>query len=315
MEQNHKTKEAIKRIDHLIYKGVFNSKKDLCKAIDYKATSLSQVYSGSRNMPSDKVSRLEIIWKEYEKDSVSLVEEDRQNYGSQIIVTTVDNSGRDNIVLVDTKAQAGYLLGYEDAEFIKDLPSFNLPGLSQGTYRMFEVSGNSMLKSDGGLYPGDHVIGQWTELTSIRNDRVYIVVSKDEGVVVKRVSYKPEEKKLILKSDNKSGEYPPFAVNIQDIKEVWYVIKHLSNHITPPSDLYQRAISNEDKIIAQSDEITRLSKRVAHILTELAAQKELTLSHYEYFSDIIQSDNEEMDRLKERVNKLAALSGERSKSS
>ena len=79
------------------------------------------------------------------------------------VVTTVDNSGKDNIVLVPIKAQAGYLVGAQQQEYIESLPAFWLPGLGPGSYRAFEVSGYSMLADRQGFYPGDIVIAEFVE--------------------------------------------------------------------------------------------------------------------------------------------------------
>src|ERR1700761_4875150 len=89
-------------------------------------------------------------------------------------IITVDNSGNDNIIYVPVKARAGYLLGYGDAEFMESLPTFRLPGLSNATYRMFEVEGPSMAPN---VLHGDRIIGEWVEhLNDIRDNRVYVIV-------------------------------------------------------------------------------------------------------------------------------------------
>ena len=76
----------------------------------------------------------------------------------KILSITVDDNDKEYIDLVPQKAAAGYLNGYSDPEYLEELPKFRLPQLNgHGTYRAFEVSGDSMLP----IQPGTIVIGQW----------------------------------------------------------------------------------------------------------------------------------------------------------
>lgn len=64
----------------------------------------------------------------------------------RVLATTVDSKNKENIELVPVKAKAGYTAGYNDPEFIRTLPSFQLPFLSaERKYRTFQISGDSML--------------------------------------------------------------------------------------------------------------------------------------------------------------------------
>lgn len=151
-----------------------------------------------------------------------LLEEDNKETDTsgrklRTLTTTIDKEGRNNIELVQQKAAAGYLNGYADPEFIEELPRFNLPMLPQGTYRAFEITGDSMLP----LRPGSIVIGEYEEnWHDIKDGQTYIVVSRTEGVVYKRVFNKLDESdELILRSDNTS--YSPFTLKAKDIVEVW----------------------------------------------------------------------------------------------
>src|SRR5260221_9642789 len=63
-----------------------------------------------------------------------------------ILTITVNDVGDENIELVTQKASAGYLSGYSDLDFIKELPKMSIPFLSKNnTYRAFEINGASML--------------------------------------------------------------------------------------------------------------------------------------------------------------------------
>lgn len=143
----------------------------------------------------------------------------------RILVISEDAQGLENIVHVPVKACAGYLNGYQDPSFIESLPSYQLPGVRNGTYRSFEIEGDSMLP----LSSGTVVVGRYVESwRDIRSNHTYILVTRDEGVVYKRVINKVKNKgQLVLLSDNPI--YEPYAVDIEEVNEVWAYYCHLSN--------------------------------------------------------------------------------------
>lgn len=121
------------------------------------------------------------------------------------------------IHFVPVKAAAGYLNGYADPEFLDELNTFTLPMLSSGTYRAFEIVGDSMLPTpSGSVIVGEKVY----DLEDVKTNQAYIVVSKSEGVVYKRVVKSNRNKnKLTLLSDNPA--YQPYQVNAEDVLEFW----------------------------------------------------------------------------------------------
>ena len=171
-----------------------------------------------------------------------------QTYSGVPQVVAVNQTGDENVIYVPVKARAGYLDGYGDAEFIDTLPSFNMPHLNNGTYRCFEVQGNSMVRT---FFDGDLVFGRYVEdLKDIKDGRVYVIVSKNDGIVLKRVINRIEERdKLILKSDNKDGNYPTYTINAEDIMEAWYVTMFASKQMPEPVDVYDRLHELESKIV------------------------------------------------------------------
>jgi transcriptional regulator with XRE-family HTH domain len=121
------------------------------------------------------------------------------------------------IQFVPVKAAAGYLAGYADPDFIDELNTFTLPMLSGGNYRAFEIIGDSMLPTPSGSV----IVGEKLErLEEVKNSNTYIVVSKNEGIVYKRVLKSNRSKnKVTLVSDNPL--YQPYNVNADDIVELW----------------------------------------------------------------------------------------------
>lgn len=163
-------------------------------------------------------------------------------------VVTVDKSGNDNIVLVPVKAAAGYLSGYGDPKFIQKLPAYSFPNIKNGTFRMFQISGHSMYPT---LHDKAYVVGQWVENweKDIKDDRVYVIVSKSDGIVVKRCLNRIEKYGAIYcKSDNRR-EFPNFQIVPKDIVEVWEYKMHLAFELSNPADLYERINDLEAKVM------------------------------------------------------------------
>lgn len=151
----------------------------------------------------------------------------------RILSISVDQDDKENIELVPVKASAGYLNGFSDPEYIKDLPKFQLPlpALKQGTFRGFEIMGDSMLP----IQPGSIVIGEYLENWSeVKTGETYIIISKNEGVVYKRAGNRfKENKELKLISDNKV--YDPYSVAAEDIMEIWKAKAYITSSLPDPT--------------------------------------------------------------------------------
>jgi hypothetical protein len=90
--------------------------------------------------------------------------------------------------------------------------------LAGGNYRAFEIIGDSMLPTpSGSIIVGEKIEGG---IDDIKNNMAYIVVSRNEGIVYKRIVKSNKAKnKLTLVSDN--PQYQPYQVNADDIVELW----------------------------------------------------------------------------------------------
>lgn len=89
--------------------------------------------------------------------------------------------------------------------------------LAPGQYRAFEIVGDSMLPTPSGSI----IVGEKVEdINDVKNSFTYIVVSRNEGIVYKRMMKNNRTKnKYTLVSDNPT--YQPYQVNGEDILEVW----------------------------------------------------------------------------------------------
>ena len=144
----------------------------------------------------------------------------------EVLAITVDIHNKENVELVTQKASAGYMSGYQDPEFLKELPKIAMPVLPKNrTYRAFEIQGDSMLP----VQPGSIIFAEYVEdVAAIKNGKLYILITRNDGIVFKRVfNFSGEEKKMLLVSDNRM--YEPYGVDASDIVEVWAAKSFYSN--------------------------------------------------------------------------------------
>ena len=130
---------------------------------------------------------------------------------------TVNEDNEDLIEIIPAKASAGYLSGYDDPEYIEQLQKIKLPFLPTGTHRAFPIKGDSMLPVKDGAF----IVAKFVEdISDVRDGRTYIVLTKDDGLVYKRLYNRiKEDDALLLCSDNKV--YQPYAVKTENILEIW----------------------------------------------------------------------------------------------
>jgi transcriptional regulator with XRE-family HTH domain len=194
------------------------------------------------------------LTREPEKDHKSI-----SIKGREVLAITVDSTNKENIELVLQKASAGYLSGYQDVEFVKDLPKISMPVLPKNrTYRAFEIQGDSMLP----IQPGSIIFGEYLEnIERIKNGKPYLLVTQQEGIVFKRVfNFSDKEGKLLLVSDNRT--YEPYTVDASDVLEIWAAKAFFSNQF-PDADVNNSIPTDQlaATVLSLQEEIKRLKKR------------------------------------------------------
>jgi transcriptional regulator with XRE-family HTH domain len=184
------------------------------------------------NIPLDSLATTDFTKKKNAKTAAALreagplAETDPEEKPLRVLAFTVGIDEKENIELVPLKAAAGYLNGYADREFIEELPRFRLPMLpSTGTYRAFEIAGDSMLP----LASGTTIVGRYVDdWAAIKDGTPCIVVSQKDGIVFKRVYNKLKQNELFaLHSDNPS--YSPYDLKAEDVLEIWEAKSYISS--------------------------------------------------------------------------------------
>ncbi len=242
------------------------SQEEFGSPVDLSRSAISQIESGQMYPSLESIDK---IVQHYSTSWDNLVGISKGQKSSEIaaspvrtVITTVDKSGKDNIVLVPIKAQAGYLQGAQQPEYIEHLPAFWLPGLNHGTFRAFEVSGYSMLADRTGFFPGDIVVGEYVErLEDIKDGFVYILINNAQevdNIVLKRcLNYLDKGGVIICKSDNKDPQYPTFPLPVENIKEVWKFKMKLTRQAPEPSGLYERINALEGDMVLLKDQLKK----------------------------------------------------------
>lgn len=181
--------------------------------------SLIGAYEEERADP--RLDVLETLGEMFKLSLDELLRKDLSNTGNNYMAKRrqmkMMSAERNVIHFVPVKAAAGYLAGYADTEFIDELNTFTLPMLAGGNYRAFEIIGDSMLPTPSGSI----IVGEKVDsMEDVKNNMAYIVVSRNEGIVYKRIVKSNKTKnKVSLVSDN--PQYQPYQVSTEDIVELW----------------------------------------------------------------------------------------------
>ncbi|MGJ1417623.1 LexA family transcriptional regulator [Sphingobacterium multivorum] len=137
--------------------------------------------------------------------------------------------------LVTEKAKAGYLLGYDNQDYVEELPfhTITVNEFHKGHYMSFEVHGDSM---DNGMRKS---IGHGDIVTGRRIDKIYwksklhthawdffIFVTNTEGIILKQViKHDVENGILTLHSLNEDKKlYPDFDIHLDDVREIYNIV-------------------------------------------------------------------------------------------
>ena len=111
----------------------------------------------------------------------------------RVLAITMDQDQRQNIELVNSKAAAGYLDSFQDPEYIGELPKMYIPGLPTGSYRAFEILGDSMLP----MPSGSLVVSKYVEsMKDVKDDKTYIIITQRDGIVYKRIKNHKDQNPL-----------------------------------------------------------------------------------------------------------------------
>ena len=175
----------------------------------------------------------------------------------RVLATTIDSTNRENIEMVSHKARAGYRSGYADPDYIKKLPTFQLPILfNDRKYRMFQLSGDSM----NPIPDKSWVIGEYLEnWFDIKDGHAYIILTMDDGIVFKLVNNQLRKKRT-LELISLNEEFQPYEVPANEVKEVWKFCNYISAEIPDTSVQKHSIFSKIEKMEKEIGELKSVFK-------------------------------------------------------
>lgn len=203
--------------------------------------TMLQKMSSFFNQPLDRLLTQRIDFDEYEV---------ARSKDLRVLAVTMDQDHRENIELVYSKAEAGYLDGFQDPEYISELPKMYIPNLPSGSYRAFEIHGDSMLP----MPTGSLVISKYVEsFKDLKDDKTYVIITQKDGIVYKRVKNHPAENQLTAISDNEV--YSPYTISYEDIQEIWRYHAHIvfSDARQQKTDWLQETVLDMQRKLSQME--------------------------------------------------------------
>jgi phage repressor protein C with HTH and peptisase S24 domain len=140
------------------------------------------------------------------------------------------------VPLVGIKAQAGYVKGFEQTDYMDSLEKYSLPPGVNPTgaiWSYFEVDGDSMEPT---LYAGDILLASmlpYEDWDDIKNFCMYVILTHEQ-LMVKRV-YRKSPDMWVLISDN-DELYPQVLLPVDRIKQVWTFRRHIRSRVPQPKE-------------------------------------------------------------------------------
>lgn len=144
--------------------------------------------------------------------------------------------------VIDEPVFASYSAGFQDVNFLKKLELETIPKdlRNKGTICKFYVYGDSMEPS---VHHGDYVFASYVERLSgpeqfkIRDSHMYVINSREGGLMLKRLYHHRGSDHVDCLSDNPDKKtHPNFSIHYDDIQELWYVRRRYSAQLPPPPE-------------------------------------------------------------------------------
>ena len=186
-----------------------------------------------------------------------LLSQSKNGNRERLVVSTQDTRGNVTVPLINRRAAANYLTGYQSQEYFEQLDSLLLPSsfLSGKQYYAIQVSGDSMMPT---FFDGDYVLcyrcdrSEWTYLN---NGDVCVILS-DNGLQLKRLANKENPNHITCISDN-AQTHPAFNLKHEDIIEMWKVTWKLSSHIENEEETGNNLLTKLSDLEARLSKIER----------------------------------------------------------
>ncbi|MBQ4818738.1 helix-turn-helix transcriptional regulator [Aquimarina sp. MMG016] len=158
------------------------------------------------------------------------------------------------IPCITDNTSSEYVTLFDKENFIKELPTIQLPINPAKEFRGYTVSNLEMTSHDNGFYPKDIVIGEKVPSQVIKklNNGTLVFVVVDDKLIFRRLYI--TKNSAVLRADHKNIEDEEFPV--ADIKEMWRVRYVFCKRIPEFADQMQ------DKLLMIEQELMKMKDKL-----------------------------------------------------
>lgn len=238
--------ETLEFIDlYLKLKGIaFTNNTQLADELGYRTnSSITEIIKGRQNIDPEKLIVFKEKYRKFMPDAKAnsvmssngfMIGEIQQNDTDSPFIDLGTGQFIMIVPLVQDYAYAGYLSGYQDKEYIEELPkhSFVVNKQHKGKYVAFQVIGDSMSDgTDESITEGSTVTGReiqrhlWSSRFHIHRFKDYVIVHK-EGILIKRIIKHDVDTGVItcLSLNPDKEAYPDFDLNLDDCSQIFNIV-------------------------------------------------------------------------------------------
>lgn len=149
----------------------------------------------------------------------------------RVLSISINADNKENVEYVPLKAKAGYLTGFNDPQYIAELPKFSLPHLPENkTYRIFPTEGDSMLPIPENCLVIAEYVSDWNLL---KGTKCIVIMKNEQSFLFKEVTLTGDKGLLLLHSLNPI--YSDTEIFVGDVLEIWKYHSHITN-VVPSSE-------------------------------------------------------------------------------
>lgn len=183
-----------------------------------------------------------------------------------IVVATQDTHGNVTVPLINHKAAANYLAGYQSQEWFEEQDNILLPSfmLKNGICYALQVNGDSMEPT---LSEDDWVICRLldaSEYNNIVDGGVYVIVSEQKGIQIKRIKNRLHQYGF-FKCISDNPKHEPYEISEAELLQIWKVEWHLRSYL--PEANYEWG-DIQDKLVNMEQEMKRLQSQINDSLSQ-----------------------------------------------
>lgn len=189
-------------------------------------------------------------------------EQEEKKIKEVVVVATQDTQGNITVPLINQKAAANYLAGYQSQEWFEEQENILLPSfmLKNGICYALQVSGDSMEPT---LFEDEWVICRLlepAEYGNINDGSVYVIVSEQKGVQIKRIKNRLHQYGHIrCLSDNPKHE--PYEIAENELLQIWKVEWHMRSYLP---EINHEIEDIQGKLLHMEQEMKRLQNKITN---------------------------------------------------